>query len=260
MKIINIENPFKNAEIYYKSVTDSTMNDARSLILDNPESGTVVFAGEQLSGRGRIPGRKWYGGKDLSLMFTLLFKEKDIQFYKTLFPLFAGYCIMSCLKNCFSIESRVKWPNDVLVGGKKISGVLCENTDSYILCGCGINLNQRDFPRFDIDNAEDSKKQQTVSKKAVSIYQITGKNTAPEEILIKLLKEFKYSIVSLKWKALLEKNLYLKDKYAVVDNGIPGKSKKIKGFIEGIGDYGQLFVREERGLLHEVYSGEINFD
>lgn len=175
MQLLDIINPFNGAKIYYKNETDSTMNDARNLICDNPESGTVVSAGEQLTGRGRVAGRSWQGGKDLSLMFTLLIKEAELPFYKTLFPLFAGFCIMNCLKKHYSIESSVKWPNDVLVKGNKISGILCENTDSFILCGCGINLNQTDFP--DMNQKITAKSDAgtrffNMSKNPVSLYQL----------------------------------------------------------------------------------------
>ena len=257
----DIENPFEGAKIYYKNVTDSTMNDARSLISDNPVTGTVVSAGEQLSGRGRVYGRKWQGGRDLSLMFTLLLKEDDIPFYKTLFPLFAGFCIMNCLEKHYSIKSRVKWPNDVLVQGNKISGILCENTDSYILCGCGINLNQKDFPVLNPvadEKTENRGKLSNTSKNPVSLYQLTGKTTKSDDFLVKLLEEFRAGENSSEWKKKLADKLYLKGEYAVISEGIPGKSEKIEGLIEGLGEYGQLILKDiGSGNLREVYSGEI---
>ena len=249
---LDIINPFKGAEIYYKSVTDSTMNDAKKLLGSNPESGTVVSAGEQLSGRGRAAGRKWFGGRGESLMFTLVLREADIPFFKTLFPLYAGYCIMSCLEKYYGAECLVKWPNDVLAGDKKISGILCENTDSYILCGCGINLNQREFPRFN-DYSEKSS-----GRTPVSLYQLKGKDTDSNDFLIQLLYIIKKNLGTAEWKDSLEKKLYRSGENIVLDEGIPGKSERIEGLVKGLGDYGQLLIREKGSVkLREVYSGEI---
>ena len=249
---LNIENPFKGAEIYYKETTDSTMNDARSLIDDKAESGTVISAGEQLSGRGRASGRKWLGGRDESLMFTLILREEDISFYKTLFPLYAGYCIMSCLHKYFGIECLVKWPNDVLAEGRKISGILCENTGSYILCGCGINLNQKEFP--DLKNSSKS----FSGRPPVSLYQLTGKETDFNDFLLKLLDIIKSGLGSDGWKNIIEGRLFLSGENALLSEGVPGKSERIEGTIKGLGEYGQLIIEEKgTGKQREVYSGEI---
>ena len=168
---------------------------------------------------------------------------------------------MSCLEKHFSVSSMVKWPNDVLTGGRKISGILCENTDRYILCGCGINLNQKEFPELNCCADGKSCSDGMIAgsaKKAVSLYQLSGKNTDPDDFLIKLLDGFQTGLDSLDWKPILEKNLYLKGEHAVVSEGIPGRSERIEGLIKGIGEYGQLIIEEKsKGTLREVYSGEI---
>lgn len=249
---LDILNPFQGAEIYYKTVTDSTMNDARKLLGSNPLSGTVVSAGEQRSGRGRVAGRKWLGGSGESLMFTLVIREADVPFFKTLFPLYAGFCIMICLEKYYGAECLVKWPNDVLSGEKKISGILCENTDSFILCGCGINLNQREFPGFSNLSEKSS------GRSPVSLYQLRGKDTDSNSFLIKLLDTLKNNLGTAAWKDFLEKRLYRYGENIVFNEGLPGKSERIEGVVKGIGDYGQLLIREKgTGTLREVYSGEI---
>ena len=252
MEVLNLRNPFVGAEIFYKDITDSTMNDARKLLVNNPESGTVVVAGEQLSGRGRVAGRKWLGGKDESLMFTLMIREEDVPFFKTLFPLYAGFCIMNCLEKYYGTECRVKWPNDVLVDGRKISGILCENTDRYILCGCGINLNQKESPGFD------KLSEKSLGRSPVSLYQLKNKETDSNDFLIKLLDMVKNNLGTVTWKDSLKKKLYRAGENIVLHEGIPGKSERIEGIVKGLGDYGQLIISEkETGAFREVYSGEI---
>ncbi|MCL2294806.1 MAG: biotin--[acetyl-CoA-carboxylase] ligase [Spirochaetes bacterium] len=145
---LNLKNPFsiagsgEMAEIYYKETTSSTMNNARELLSQNPPTGTLVLASFQTAGKGRLEGRKWFSEKDESLMFTILIKNSDIGFALSLFPLFVGFCISGFLEKEFAIKSAIKWPNDVLVNGRKISGILCENSSGYVLCGIGLNCRQ----------------------------------------------------------------------------------------------------------------------
>lgn len=245
MQVLKLDNPFSEGKIYFKESTDSTMNDARTLIPDNPPSGTVVLTSHQTAGRGRVKGRKWLDEKGKSLMFTLLLKESDIGFFKTLFPLYAGYSIHTLLEKDYGINSAVKWPNDVLVDGKKISGILCENTDNYILCGIGMNLNQEKFPGFE-------------GKQPVSLLQLTGGKTEAADILIRLLKIITSGLNSFNWKGILEEKLYMKGENVILCEGLPGDGERIEGVISSLGEYGQLIIKEKKtGKLRNVYSGEI---
>lgn len=245
MQVLNLDNPFSEGKIYFKEYTDSTMHDARTLIPDNPPSGTVVLTSHQTAGRGRVVGRKWFDEKGKSLMFTLLLKESDIGFFKTLFPLYAGYSILAFLEKEYGIRSAVKWPNDVLADGRKISGILCENTDNYILCGIGLNLNQEKFPSLE-------------GKQPVSLLQLTGEKTEAAVILIKLLEIILSGLNSINWKGILEEKLYMKGENIILCEGLPGHGERIEGVISSLGEHGQLIIKEKKtGKLRDVYSGEI---
>ena len=245
MQILNLENPFGGSRIYYRELTDSTMNDARSLISDNPPTGTVVLADEQTAGRGRVEGRKWIAARGQSLLFTALIRESDIGFNKTLFPLYAGYCVLTALDKHFGIEGKVKWPNDVLVGGRKISGILCENSDSYILCGIGLNLRQETFPLLE-------------KNRGVSVFQLTGEECSPSDFLLKILSTVRDGLGNCEWAAVLEKRLYMKGENVLFCEGLPETGNHLEGVIKGIGAYGQLQIVDRlTGSVRDVYSGEI---
>ncbi|MCL2481641.1 MAG: biotin--[acetyl-CoA-carboxylase] ligase, partial [Spirochaetaceae bacterium] len=247
---LNLENPFsisEKAEIYYKETTYSTMNDARELIPQNPHTGTLVLAYDQTEGKGRIEGRRWLSVKGESLTFTILVKNSDIEFPLSLFPLFAGFCIAGFLKKEFGIESSIKWPNDVLINGKKISGILCENSSGYVLCGIGINCNQK-------NTAEISR------KKGVSIFELTGIFSDLNDLLLKFLGFMKDNWDNKTWKDDVSKQLHNKGKKVVFFDSLTGKDNPITGIIEGIGEDGELIMTEEStGQRKKYYSGEISF-
>ncbi|MCL2792184.1 MAG: biotin--[acetyl-CoA-carboxylase] ligase [Spirochaetaceae bacterium] len=250
MQRLNLENPFsviEKAEIYYKEITSSTMDDVRELIPQNPPSGTLVLASLQTEGKGRLKGRKWVSAKGESLMFTILIKDNDVSFALSLFPLFIGYCISELLKKEFGLENAIKWPNDVLINGKKISGILCENSHGYVLCGIGINCNQKNMKEIS-------------EEKGISIYELTEIKSNINDILLKLLDFMKNNWNNQSWKDVVSGRLYNKGKKVVFYNPYFEKESPITGIIEGIGEEGELIMTEEiSGQTKKYYSGEISF-
>lgn len=255
MQKLNLENPFsenpfsttEKAEIYYKETTSSTMNDAKELISQNPPTGTIVLASSQTEGKGRIEGRRWLSEKGESLTFTIIIKNSDIKFSFSLFPLFAGFCVAGFLEKEFGIKSSVKWPNDVLINGKKISGILCESSSGYILCGIGLNCREQNMEKVP-------------GKKGVSIYELTGIMPDLDDILIKFLGFMKNNWDNKSWKEIISKNLYNKGKKVVFHDSLPGKGSVITGIIEGIGENGELIITDEQtGEAKKYYSGEMKW-
>ncbi len=248
---LSLVNPFsiaEKAEIYYKEITSSTMTDAKKLISQNPPTGTVVLAAFQTDGKGRIEGRKWLSVKGESLTFTIIIKTSDIKFRLSLFPLFAGFCVSGFLEKEFGIKSSIKWPNDVLIEGKKISGILCENSSGYILCGIGLNCREQNM-------------EEIPGKKAVSIYKLTGIMPDLDNILIKFLNFTKNNWENSEWKDIVSEKLYNKGKKVTFYDSLPDKGKAITGIIEGIGENGELIITEDQtGQPKKYYSGEISFN
>jgi BirA family biotin operon repressor/biotin-[acetyl-CoA-carboxylase] ligase len=126
------------SKFYRVSETHST-NDYLKGILDDVPEGTVVIADVQSAGKGR-KGRSWYspdGGMWMSVLLQ--------QYQNCLLPLTAGVAICDAFHE-YDIRPAIKWPNDILLNGKKIAGILTEVIDDRAILGMGINLNVRDFP------------------------------------------------------------------------------------------------------------------
>ena len=229
--------------IHLESVS-STMDAARALIPQKPEDGTAVYADYQEQGRGRVQGRRWVCPKGESLLVTFLFKTESIAFPLSSFPLYAGYVTAKCLEKLYGIKCQVKWPNDVLVDGAKISGIYCECIDSYISCGIGINLLQEQFdPSY--------------RRKACSVKMLTGLSPEREELLKEMIKQFILDLKNVEWIKDFQNILYKnKEKITVLD-GLADSGTTVTGTLIGIGEYGQMLIRQADGTVKEIFTGEI---
>jgi len=156
-------------KIFAFETIDSTNTCARLLAECGVEEGTVVYAEEQSSGRGRLK-RKWISTKGENLLFSIIFAPdiKERRYY--LIPLLVSICIIDSIRESVpDCPVVVKWPNDILLeSGEKIGGLLTELTRTYedrlrVIVGVGLNINQTRFPP-------------NLSSAASSIRTVTGRN------------------------------------------------------------------------------------
>lgn len=132
--------------IRHLAVTGSTNSDARG-----GSHGDVFTADEQTAGRGRL-GHRWHSapGESLAMSAVLDVAGMEPEQVAT-FPLVVGLAVHDAAGRILAGAPdvppvRIKWPNDVLAGGRKLSGVLCERRDDLVIAGVGVNVNQREFP------------------------------------------------------------------------------------------------------------------
>ena len=135
--------------ITHKSVTESTNKDALG-----GKPGDVFVADMQTAGRGRLDHR-WLSAPGENLMMSAVVDVGDVppQEVATL-PLVAGFAVAQAVGGVFSghgdgsraADVKIKWPNDVLVDGRKICGILCERIGDNVIVGIGVNVNQTAFP------------------------------------------------------------------------------------------------------------------
>ena len=122
----------------------SSTNDYLKENLTELPDGTLVAARYQTGGKG-TRGRSWSAGADKCLMFSVLLKDLDFSLLSCL-PLIAGLSVCEALKKATGAKFSVKWPNDIVTGGKKLCGILCESRLSgsctNAIIGIGINLLQ----------------------------------------------------------------------------------------------------------------------
>ncbi len=184
----NTDTPFpwefsgRESKVHYFPEVDSTMNIAGEMARNGCPHFTVVVAGRQIKGRGRLE-REWYSPEG-GLYFTLVLRPDSTPIFSTR-PIFcASLTLTRLLNKRYSVPAQVKWPNDILVKGKKISGMLSEmavedDRVKFINIGIGINVNIE--PAFQAFGS-------------VALNEILKRDVSRKELLSMFLDEFEYRI------------------------------------------------------------------
>lgn len=138
------------SKIFTFQTIDSTNNCARAVANVGAAEGVVVFAEEQTAGKGRL-GRSWKANPGENLTFSLLLRPKVPADAINLLPLYVAVAVAQAIERATGLKVECKWPNDLLVNGKKVAGILIEaslqqNLVEYVVIGLGINVNQMQFP------------------------------------------------------------------------------------------------------------------
>lgn len=134
---------------YYPEVT-STNDLAKRLASEGCPHGTLVTAERQTAGRGRR-GRAWMSPKGESIYMSLVLRPDLPPSSASMVTLVAAMAVAAGLKKAAGVEGQIKWPNDLVVKGKKICGILTEMSAEldcihYVIIGTGINVGQKEFP------------------------------------------------------------------------------------------------------------------
>lgn len=122
--------------------TASTQSIARQLVAAAPDTagGHVVVAGHQTDGRGRL-GRRWFAPAGAALLTTLIFRSATMEIDRL--SLAACCAVVEAIELTGPITAQIRWPNDVLLNGRKAAGILVEIADHAALIGIGINVNMQ---------------------------------------------------------------------------------------------------------------------
>ena len=170
-------------EIYYYDVTDSTNIRAKELAEEGHPGGTLVVADRQEAGRGRR-GRSWDSPSGTGIFMTLLLKPEMNPNHASMLTLVAAMAVARAISKCAGTEALIKWPNDIVIGGKKICGILTEMSAQFdfinhIVIGIGINVHNEHFP-------------EEIAETAGSILLQTGKRIRRAELIEQILEQFEH--------------------------------------------------------------------
>lgn len=247
----HLNTKFIGNKIYYYDSIDSTNTEAKNLAEKNADEGWLVIAEEQTRGKGRI-GRTWQSPKKTGIWMSLVLRPNvEPREVPQLTQLAAAAIVKALTK--FDIEAKIKWPNDLIINGKKICGILTEMAGSieqlnYIIIGMGINVNQI-LEDFD----------EELREKASSIYIESGKKINRQALVGEILNsiEFYYNeFLAHNHKAYLdvcrEESILINKTVRVINN-----KKEKKGKALGIDDSGALLV-EIDGKIEKIISGEVS--
>lgn len=223
-------------------------------LLDNADKphGTVVMADYQTAGRGRF-NRVWQSPPEAALLFSVLLKEIPSMVRPTVFPYLAAVGVYNCLRQVKELVSgvSVKWPNDVLIYGKKVCGILMQGN---IMAGCyqklvigiGVNVNQEEsFFTKDLNSATSISIEAGRRFDRMSLF--NGLLSSLDEMLIMLQERGAKPIITMWQKACdsMEREI-------AVDNG----NEIYRGIFEGLADDGAMQLKTKAGLKR-FYAGDV---
>ena len=241
--------------VYYFEELDSTQNFAQQIAADKKENGTIVIAEKQTSGRGRLD-RKWTSPKG-GIWFSLIIHPKFDVSSSTLIPILSAVALSKSIKKILGVETEVKWPNDIILNGKKVAGILVDasvqaNNIDYLILGIGIN--------FDID----TKKLEKRLSKTPNFYGVNSlrgnNNKTPPKILLKeFLFQFEKNLSSLDKgeKAKIVKEWTKKAAGIGRKITINTSSGKISGISQGIDTDGALKIKTKK-KIERVLVGDVD--
>ncbi|MFC0559911.1 biotin--[acetyl-CoA-carboxylase] ligase [Halalkalibacter alkalisediminis] len=239
-------------EITYFDATESTQIVAHKLAQEGAKEGHVVIANEQTSGKGRL-GRKWHSRSGTSVSMSLILRPELPPQKTPQLTLLTAVAVVRALKKKLGVNSEIKWPNDILINGKKLVGILTEmqadpDMVQSVIIGIGLNVNQKEED-FDPE----------VRDIATSLALEKGEMVERANVISAILNEFEQLY-----------DLYLTDGFRPIKSLWEAHSisvgtylyartmrEVIYGFAKGITDDGVLLLEDEEGKIHHIYSADI---
>lgn len=235
------------SELYYYREIDSTNRFAENLSQQSFREGSAVVADSQTAGRGR-GNNQWFSPAGENIYCTLLLKPEASYLHRI--PFIAGLAIAKTLAE-LDLEIDLKWPNDLLVGNRKLGGILVQSameagTMKYAVAGFGINVNTTSFP-------------ESLKETATSIAIECQQTANREQILAGVLMNFEKLYSGMKevsWedfcKELEKKSSFVRNCEVTVQN----HEGMTEGTTAGLDSYGGLIVNTADGV-RVFYSGEV---
>lgn len=238
--------------VFHFFKTDSTNRVAMELGFAGESEGTVVLAEEQTAGRGRA-GRTWHSERGTGLYVTLLLRPKLAPAQAPLLTMLAGHSAYAAIEKQTGLMPQLKWPNDLLLNGKKVGGILTEmhaepSAVRFVIVGIGINVNQEKFPT-------------ELASIATSLRRESGKLNYRLELLVRLLTQFESDYN----RFLREGAGFVVDRFQSVSNFAKGRRVRVDtgtesyaGTTAGLSADGLLLVERDAGAVTTVIAGDVS--
>lgn len=243
-----LETVWAGREILYLRSVDSTNRYARELAARGAAEGTLVVADEQTAGRGRR-GRGWLSPAGEGVFMSLILRPQAHPSQVAGLSLQAALATARAIASVTGLDARIKWPNDIVCGGKKVCGMLLEmNADEQsvrdVVAGIGINVHQRDFPP-------------EIAQTAASLDLLTGTSVNRAALVRAFLKEFEavcdMAQAGTLMDAYRESSATLAQRVQVI-----APSGTFTGTALEVTDSGSLIVLDEQGQCREVLAADVS--
>lgn len=235
--------------VHHVRKISSTQDYARNLLAHGAPEGTLVVSEAQEAGRGRM-GRKWFSPEGGLWMSLILVPKMDAS-KSTIIGLLAAMAASETIRQLYGVEANIKWPNDVVIGGKKVGGTLVEagfqgSTMIHAILGIGINLSVKGFA-------------DELQTKATSLQEILGKPINREGFLNALLARFDFLYGMLMQGDSARLITRAKSLMPMIGRRITISTgdEKSQGVVVNLGSDGALVVRLASGELVKLHAGEV---
>ncbi len=236
---------------FYETINSTNLR--AKLDADNgaPE-GALVVADMQTAGRGRR-GRTWSSPAGLNVYFTLILKPRYVPDKASMVTLVMALAVAEGIRETCGVEAGIKWPNDIVVNGKKVCGILTEMSVEkdfihHVVIGVGINVGLQEFAPELADTA-------------TSLQAECGRKVPKAALVANIMKAFEKYYESFREKTDLSD---LVDSYnkMLVNRGktvrVLDPKGEYSGVAEGINELGELLVELPDGHVENVYAGEVS--
>ncbi|MBR5421738.1 MAG: biotin--[Lachnospiraceae bacterium] len=239
--------------VYFRKETESTNEDAKYMAEEGKEHGSLVVADAQTAGRGRR-GRSWESPPGQDIYMSLLLRPDFSPEKASMLTLLMAVSVAEVINGLYpDMKVNIKWPNDILVGERKICGILTEmNAEpDYIhnvIIGVGINVNRKDFPP-------------EIEEFATSLRLVHGEMIDRAQIIVGIMDYFEY------YYGIFAERLDVSDFVHIYDGYLVNRGREVRvldpkgeysGVAEGINDKGELIVKLPDGSSTTVASGEVS--
>lgn len=245
----NLKTKFIGKNVLHFETIDST-NDYAKKIGNELRDGSVIISEEQTKGKGRL-GRVWESKAGEGIWMSIILKPNIIPNKAPFITLIAGASIVKAL-NILGVDAKIKWPNDITINNKKLSGILTELSAeiervNYIVVGIGMNVKDTDF-------------EEELKDKATSLYK-ENYNVSRIDIVKEILCQFEKLYLDYIEKDDKKEVLDICRQYSAIINKeiyvIKNDQKELVDCI-GINEEGNLIIKNKDGNLEEIMSGEVS--
>jgi len=235
--------------------TTSTNDVIEKLARDGVKEGAVVFAESQTKGRGRL-GRKWISPAHKGLWFSILLRPSLRPQEATQLTVASATALRRAIENETGLKPEIKWPNDILIGGKKVAGILTElsaevDRVKHIILGIGVdvNLDATELP------AE-------LRKTATSLKIEAGEMIVRAELAVAILRELDFDYARICGGKFLAVADEWESHCATIGKNVTVLigDRKTRGRAESLDDDGALLIRTEHGHLERIIGGDVTLE
>ncbi len=236
---------------FYESIDSTNLQAGREAELGAPH-GTLVIAHKQTQGRGRR-GRQWDSPLHANIYFTILLRPEFEPNQASMLTLLMAYCVAKAIAIETGEQALIKWPNDIVMNGKKVCGILTElklekSSIDHVVIGVGINVCKQEFSSEIMD-------------KATCIEVECGRKISRSALVAQIMKELEDNyndfIQAKDLSPIVEEyNKILVNKDAQVC--VLDPLGEFHGVARGITPTGELLVETQEGEWKEIYAGEVS--